>query len=332
MRRSLLLLLKAAISILLLYMSLRAVNLSVLGERLSRIEPGWVAAALALLAAQVAILALRWRTIAARCGASLPFNAALRISFIATFFNQVLPSTVGGDAARVWMLARRGGGWAAAAYSVLLDRGIGVFVLALLVIGSLPWTLTLLHDPIARTVLLLIGGGAISGAAVFMSIGLLRLGLLDRWLVTRHLVEVSRAAWRLCRSVPALIGVTAASFTIHLLTIAAAWCLVQSIEASASFAYLLFLIPPVLLITTVPLSIAGWGVREGSMVVAFGYAGLAPSDGLIVSVLIGLASFAVGAIGGIVWIAGGKTGNMTGDTSIAVMAPSGEPSPFADRA
>lgn len=328
MRRSLFLLIKVGVSLLLLYLSLRAVNLSALGERLSRIEMSWIAATLALLAVQVAAAAIRWRAIATQCGAQLPFGASLRISLIASFFNQVLPSTVGGDAARVWMLARRGGGWTSAAYSVLLDRGIGVFVLALLVIGSLPWTMTLVKDPIARTVLLAIGGGAVAGAIVFLSFGLARWRLLDRWLVTRHLTEVSRAAWRLCRSAPALTTATAASFAIHLLTISATWCIVQSIDASANFSDLLFLIPPVLLITTVPLSIAGWGVREGSMIVAFGYAGLAPGDGLIVSVLFGLTSFAIGAIGGIVWIAGG----LFGEAPMSVMPQAGEPSPFADQA
>lgn len=326
MRRPLLLLLKAAVSILLLYLSLRSVNLAALGERLSRIEAQWVVAALILMAAQVVLMAVRWRTIAVQCGADLPLTLALRISFIASFFNQVLPSTVGGDAARVWMLARRGGGWAKATYSVLIDRIAGVFVLALLVIGSLPWTLTLVHDPIARTFLLLISAGAIAGAVVLMSVGVLRWHWLNQWLVTRHLVEISRAAWRLCRSGQALLSVTAASFTIHLVTISAAWCLVQSIDASASFAYLLFLIPPVLLITTIPVSIAGWGLREGSMIVAFGYAGLAPGDGLIVSVLIGLVMFAIGAVGGIVWIIGG----LFGDKSMSVLPPVGEASAVAD--
>jgi hypothetical protein len=328
MRRPLLLLLKAAVSILLLYLSLRSVNLTVLGERLSRIEAGWIAAALILLAAQVVLMAVRWRTIAVQCGTDLTLPAALRISFIASFFNQVLPSTVGGDAARVWMLARRGGGWAKATYSVLIDRIAGVFVLALLVIGSLPWTLTLVRDPIARTFLLLIGSGAIAGAIVFMAIGVLRSRRLNRWMVTRHLVEISRAAWRVCRSGQALAAVTVASFAIHLLTISTAWCLVQSIDATASFAYLLFLIPPVLLITTIPVSIAGWGLREGSMIVAFGYAGLAASDGLIVSVLIGLAMFAIGAVGGIVWIVGGLIGN----TPMSVLPPAGEAGAVSDEA
>jgi uncharacterized membrane protein YbhN (UPF0104 family) len=302
MRRLLLLLAKAAVSILLLYVSLRAVNLTALGERLSRLDPVWIAAALLAMTAQVVLLAYRWRIVVAACGPSLPFAAALRISFIAMFFNSVLPSTVGGDAARVVMLKRAGGGWAVAAYSVLIDRVIGVTALALIVIGCLPWTLTLVTDPLARAVLLTIGGGAVAGAAVFVVIGKLRWLLLARFSPTRHLAEVSRVTWRLCRDGRMLAPVAAASFTVHVMTILAAWCLAQSVAANASFALLLFLIPPVLLIATVPVSIAGWGVREGSMIVAFAYAGLAQSDGLIVSVLFGLAAFAVGIIGGLIWI------------------------------
>jgi hypothetical protein len=304
MRRPLLLLLKVAVSILLLYVSLRSVNLAALGERLSRIDAAWIVAAFLLLTAQVALLAWRWRIIVAKCGQALPFTAALRISFIAAFFNSVLPSTVGGDAARVLMLKRTGGGWAAAAYSVLIDRVAGVTVLALIVLACLPWSLNLVSDPVARLFLLLIGGGAVLGAIVFMALGALRLPALEHWAVTRHLVEVSRVTWRLCRDSRALAAVGLTSCAIHVLTIFAAWCIVQSVAASASFVLLLFLIPPVLLVATVPVSIAGWGVREGSMIVAFACAGLAESDGLIVSVLIGLVSFAVGVAGGIVWIVG----------------------------
>ena len=51
-----------------------------------------------------------------------------------------------------------------------------------------------------------------------------------------------------------------------------------------------------------PISIAGWGVREATMMVAFGYAGLAQTDGTVVSILFGAVYFIVGALGGLVWI------------------------------
>jgi len=64
--------------------------------------------------------------------------------------------------------------------------------------------------------------------------------------------------------------------------------------------------PTVILIATVPISIAGWGVREGAMMTAFTFAGLTAADGLVVSVLYGAGLFAVGAIGGAIWILGSE--------------------------
>jgi hypothetical protein len=125
MRRTLSLLAKATISILLLYLSLQSIDVGTLGARLSEFESGWVALALFLLTVQAVLLAVRWRNISAACGANLPCTLALQISFIATFFNQVLRSTVGGDSMRIWLFARKGAGWASATYSVLIDRIAG---------------------------------------------------------------------------------------------------------------------------------------------------------------------------------------------------------------
>jgi hypothetical protein len=187
---------------------------------------------------------------------------------------------------------------------VLIDRVVGVSVLAFLVVGCLPWTLSLVHDPIARAALVLIGFGALAAALMFLAVGVHHLRVMERWWLTRHLATASRLAWRLCRSV-AGAQVAALSFAIHLMSVTAAWGTAMAVNASVDFTHILFLFLPVLLIASVPLSIAGWGVRESAMILAFSYAGLAESDGLIVSILFGAALLVVGAIGGIVWLASG---------------------------
>src|SRR5262245_36885619 len=305
MRRALLLLAKATTSILLLYISLHWVNVGALNARLARFQPGWMVLALLLLMAQLAFLAARWQKIATACGASLVYGPALQLSFIGAFFNQVLPSTVGGDGARIWLLARKGAGWARATYSVLIDRIVGVLVLALIVIVCLPWSIKLIDDQIARTVLLVIGFGAVGGGAIFLLIGTRFWRWLDRWPPTRHLSVASRIAATLCRS-PSSIGyVIACSITIQLITIVSPWCCIMAIAAPVSLAQVLILFPPVLLVSSIPISIAGWGVRESSMIAAFAFAGLAEGDGLTLSILFGAATFVVGLIGGPVWILSG---------------------------
>jgi hypothetical protein len=77
---------------------------------------------------------------------------------------------------------------------------------------------------------------------------------------------------------------------------------VKSISAPVSFGQTFQLIPPIMLITMLPISIAGWGVREATMGLAFGWAGLMANEGVNVSLLFGAVSFVVGAFGGLVWI------------------------------
>ncbi len=96
--------------------------------------------------------------------------------------------------------------------------------------------------------------------------------------------------------------VTALSLVVHVLTAVIAWCVVKSIAAPIGFGEVFQLVPPVVLITMLPISIAGWGVREATMGLAFGYAGLATTEGVNVSLLYGAVSFIVGALGGLVWI------------------------------
>jgi hypothetical protein len=64
------------------------------------------------------------------------------------------------------------------------------------------------------------------------------------------------------------------SITIPILTVVISWCVVRSILAPAHFEQMFLLVPPVALITMLPISIAGWGLRDATMVLAFGYSGL----------------------------------------------------------
>jgi uncharacterized membrane protein YbhN (UPF0104 family) len=94
----------------------------------------------------------------------------------------------------------------------------------------------------------------------------------------------------------------AISVLVQALTGAVAWAAAKAVAAPFDLVQAMLLVPPVMLIATIPISIAGWGVREGALVLAFSYAGLAESDALVISVLLGVAYFAVGLIGGVVWL------------------------------
>ncbi len=302
MRRILLSTAKILISAALLYFALRKVNLSDLVSRINIASLGWIGMAIAVTFLQIFVGVLRWREIGAECGAPLATRQAMRFNLIGTFFNQTLPSSIGGDAVRLWLVARGGAGWRAATYSIFVDRAIGLIALAIIIVASLPWSYRLITDPNGRSALLLVDFAALAGGVGFLVLGRLPWSWLKRWWGTHHLQACSVIANRVIFSRKRGPKIAVLSLLVHVLAVVIAWCVVQSIAAPVVFSQIFQLVPPVMLITMLPISIAGWGLREATMGLAFGYAGLMTNEGINVSLLFGAVSFMVGAFGGLVWI------------------------------
>ena len=302
MRRILFSTIKIVISAALLYLALHKVDLADLASRINIASLGWIGIAIAVTFLQIFVGVLRWREISAECGAPLPTKQAMRFNLIGTFFNQTLPSSIGGDAVRLWLVARGGAGWRAATYSIFVDRAIGLIALAIIIVASLPWSYNLIGDPNGRSALLFVDFAALAGGVGFLVLGRLQWAWLRRWWGTHHLHACSVIANRVIFSRAHGPAVAVLSVLVHVLAVVIAWCVVQSIAAPVMFGQVFQLVPPVMLITMLPISIAGWGVREATMGLAFGYAGLMTNEGVNVSLLFGAVSFIVGAFGGLVWI------------------------------
>ena len=185
---------------------------------------------------------------------------------------------------------------------MFLDRVVGVVVLALLVTLFLPWSLELVRHPIGQMTLAGDRPRLPGGGGVYCQPELAPSEILQRWMPTRHLAAAAAITWRILCAPGALVPIFILSVAIHLMTAVAAWCAARAVAADLSLFNALILVLPVILISIVPISIAGWGVRETAMVAAFAYAGLAQADGLIVSVLFGGGLLLLGIVGGVVWL------------------------------
>ena len=262
------------------------------------ISPG---SALALrLALQVCVAALRWRRIALGCHIALTRALALRLSLIAAFFSQTLPAVIGADGARIWYLGRSTGDWKGASYSVVIDRCVGGLALGLLVMSVLPGAYVRISDPVGRLSLAVVGFTCLLAFAAVIAVG--ALPGMDRWPATRHARAVAVISGRLIRHPADGAAIAAYSIAIHLLSVFAVLCLAEALSVPLSAADALMLVPPVMLITMVPISIAGWGVRETAFVAALAYANIDSSRGLLISLLFGAATFILGLTGGAVWV------------------------------
>jgi glycosyltransferase 2 family protein len=298
---------KLVVTLALLYFAASRANLEFVAQRLQRLQAAWFLASVVALAVQAVLAGWRWRIILDRCGAQIPVARAVRYTLISLFFSQVLPSTVGGDAARIWLVARDGAGWSTAIYSVAIDRMAGVLVLALIVIAGIPESFAVIGDPLARAGLLALGLAAAAIPCLFIAFGARHWQALQRHAMLRHINAAANLAYRLFTSASSAFWIVSLSILIQGLTIISAWLAAKSIAAPFDLIYAALLVPPVLLVMTAPISIAGWGVRESAMVVAFSYAGLPQSDGLLVAALFGLSTFALGIVGGVIWLMGGRT-------------------------
>lgn len=302
MRGFLIFMTRVALLVGLLCFALSGIDFVAIQSRLSHINPLWIALAIAVTIFQVFLGAQRWREVSNLCHAPLSDVKAFRYNMIGSFFNQTLPSSIGGDAVRLWLVNRTGAGWRAATYSILTDRAVGLIALALIVVVSLPWSCGIIGEAKGRLALVFVDFIALAGGIGFLLLGHMHLAWLKRRWLIKHFHACSAIANQVIFSKKSGPKIALLSLTVHVLAVVIAWCCVRAIEAPADFEQLFMLTPPIMLITMMPISIAGWGVREATMMIAFGYIGLAPTDGTVVSILFGAIYFIVGALGGAVWI------------------------------
>jgi uncharacterized membrane protein YbhN (UPF0104 family) len=277
------------------------VDLSRAAEIMGQVALPLLGATLVALLTASLFVALRWQVILSAEVPSPGPGTLLKIVLVGLFFNQVLPTGVGGDAVRAWRCRKLGIGLGAAIRSILLDRACGYLVLVIIYAVSLPSLLRVFADPGQRGVVV-----AVLGAALVGLIALLLLDYLPRPLLRLRLIssiaELSRETRRLfthparCGTVLGLSAVTIG------LTILAFKLLGDGVGSRLSLGSWIMIVPPITLIQLLPISFAGWGVREVVLVIALAPFGVPPETALATSVLLGLCLIAIGLPGGLIWL------------------------------
>src|SRR4029453_8733158 len=225
----------------------------------------------------------------------------LDVVFIGAFFSQTLISFVGGDAMRIWRIVRSKVSIGLAAKSVVLDRAAGFAGLLLLVILTLPFLMQIVTDPVMRLGLL---AAVLGGIAGFAALGCFHLlpAVLKRLRLLHWVSDFSAAAGAVAgstRGIGALLGL---SMPIHVLNVLIIYFPAVGLSINLTLLHCLLLAPPVLFLSMLPISVAGWGVREGAMIVALGLVGVSPAQSVAISVCFGLGVLAISLPGGLLWL------------------------------
>ena len=289
--------LKVAVTLLLFGWIAQMTDFSALGSALRRLDLAVVGGALALVLAQQVVLAWRWHRIVNWLGGRWSLAQSLRWVFVGLFFNQALPTAVGGDAVRMWALHRHGLSKQVAIGSVAVERGSGLALLALMIGAAVALSPRSLGGPEVERALL---GG------VFFIVAILTTAMfadkwLTRWLPPR-LAEAGdrfgvamRSLFRTPRAVAELVAGGGIATSLGLW---AAVVLGRGLGLQFEASVYVALVGGAILLTLLPISLGGWGVREAGMVALFGHLGAPPEPVVALSVLWGILPLVVALPGG----------------------------------
>ena len=301
MNKKIAVLLKVIVSLGLITFFINQVDFKAIVNILKNVDITMIIYAMILLTIQVFIATTRWQFVLKCQKIMLGYKNTLQILWSGLFFNQAMPSSVGGDVIRGYYLKKQGMTLGRATLGVLMDRLFGMVGLALLVVASLPLLFDLINDSIARSGVLFIAFG-ISLALLFIFFTDKLPGNFSHLKVIRGFYSLSQDGRHCISKNYNGVIIIIISILIHLISVVTVMTMAIGLGINVEWSGFLLIIPLVTLMMVVPISIAGWGVREGVMVVGFGYLGVAPEAALALSILYGLLMLVVALPGGIVWI------------------------------
>ena len=248
----------------------------------------------------IAAGAKRWQEIIICQSKKLPFLDLWRQTTIGAFLNQCLPSSVGGDVYRGFMAKQHGLTTEWAINSTLIDRLYGLMGFVCLGVLAIPSQFHTLNQTFLGQsigVCLPLAAMGFIALAFFHRLPLPKnafLNLLETFSKRFHLTSTNRQH-TLTILICSLITTLGCSLPLY--------CIALDMNLPLTWAQIVVSLPFIFLIAVVPISFAGWGLREGTMVVTLSLFGISKEQAFSLSVVYGLVQLLAALPGLIVWLA-----------------------------
>lgn len=289
-----------ALSVVVLYFIFHQIDGRLFKQLIKNQDRGLLAASAVFISLQIILAGERWRAILSaltrdRRPAALGVQA---VYYASIFFNCLPIGTLGGDVARVLLARRFAVPIKQLVLSVLIDRIVMVTALVLLSVVTLP----AIPDPLARNAWF--GGIAILIVATVGFLLLEPIGrILGRWR-DWQMVSLLLLATEELRYIGHGRGIVSLLFGVLSAASAAigGYCIARSLDISVGPIAILAIMSVMSLAVALPISAAGWGVREVTLVTLFGLIGIHRSAALLLSVEFGLLTTLLSLPGGIIWL------------------------------
>jgi len=271
-----------------------------IARELSHARASYMALAIALYLVGQLISTYRWRRIGRSVGLSLVFLSYLRFYFVGMFFNFFGPSTLGGDLVRGLYLTEATARRALAFNSVLFDRLAGLVVLV--AIGAAAFVVFPQYGLPRPLFLVTIAMGAGRFAGWWMA-PRLAVWLLPASNRSRRLVAGDLGPFWFDRAM--LLEVAGVSLVFHSLQILAQLAVSKALGLDIPLSYICIFHPLVSVISAIPVSLSGIGLREGGYLYFLKHIGTPAPLAVAYGVAWLLVMLACGLIGGVVFLASG---------------------------
>ena len=282
-------LVKAIVSIGLLALLFSRVDVSRLWGVARNASLGWLAFALLLYLAMLLASALRWGVLLRAQHVRLPFSFLTQSFLVATFFNNFLPSNIGGDVIRIADSAKAAGSKTLATTVVLIDRGLGVLGLALIAATGATIMQRMAVGPVGPGILWAgFGLGAIIATpALLMPEAVTKLlqplRVFHREWVDERIEKLTYALTRFKETPAALAACFAGAVVVQAILVLFYVAIARSMNIPIGFAELAVIVPVSFIVQMVPLSVNGFGIRESTFGFYFTRLGLPLESALLVS-------------------------------------------------
>jgi uncharacterized protein (TIRG00374 family) len=292
---------RVVVSVGLLAWVLDHANLGTLKATLSSARLEWIAAAFLVNTVGNGFGALRWQVLLRSQHRIVSLPYLFGTYMVGLFFNNFLPSTIGGDVVRAASAKRKGGGTLTEHLTVVLvERMIGLF--ATLILGGLAALSGRAGQLDPRIPWILTGALFISMVGIYLAISrrVRRrvVPLVDRIPVAfvRETVRKMVSAFEMfSNSRPSLVVNLLVSLAFQFVLIVHFWMIQFAFGVSVPFVTYLIVVPLVFCVMMLPIGINGLGVRESAFVWFMTRAGMEPATALAIS----LASYAIAVVQGL---------------------------------
>jgi uncharacterized membrane protein YbhN (UPF0104 family) len=287
------LILKLGLSFFFLFLLFRTFSVIKLREVLLSLSLWWVLLALGIALLRNAVSALRWQEIMQFQRLRVPFNKAYTAYLESYLFNQFLPTSLGGDLRRGWMVKSKKYSLGEAYSGLLFERIIGQFglvVIGLIGIFGLSLTELKILSLVSNIILL----SLFAGFFVFLltlpkllEIMLIRLEIADRAIVYLKNMLNSKL----------IITIILYSILFQFVTVLGSWSIGQAASIHLPLLFYMGVLPVTSLLSLLPISLNGWGIREGVYYYYLSRVGINAGEAAIVALLFNLPNLFLALVG-----------------------------------